>query len=100
MDRAGTRLPTVVHAFGGRRYTLCDDHAGGLELPGGRRTVAVEGDARALQSRVLEAYAVDLLPAEPLEPLYRRAPAEQAPASFPSIRLVPRPSADEERGRP
>jgi hypothetical protein len=89
-----------VHAFGGRRYTLCDDHAGGLELPGGRRTVAVAGEARTLQSRLLDAYAVDLLPAEPLEPLYRRAPAEHLPAFFPSIRLVPKPSGDDERRRP
>ena len=93
-------MPTVVHAFGGRRYTFCNDHAGGLELPGGRRTVPVAGDARTLQSRLLEAYAVDLLPAEPLEPLYRRAPADQVPAFFPSIRLLPKPSADDERGRP
>ena len=96
----GPGVPTIVHAFGGRRYTLCEDHAGGLELPGGRRTVPVTGDARALQSRLLDAYAVDLLPAEPLEPLYRRASADQVPAFFPSIRLVPKSAQDEDRGHP
>jgi hypothetical protein len=96
----GPGVPTVVHAFGGRRYTLCEDHAAGLELPGGRRTMAVAGDARTLQSRLLEAYAVDLLPAEPLEPLYRRAPAAEAPAFFPSIRVLPKPGGPEDRRPP
>jgi hypothetical protein len=96
----GPGVPTVVHTFGDRRYSLCDDHAGGLELPGGRRTEPTDGDARTLQSRLLEAYAVDLLPPEPLEPLYRRAPAEQVPAYFPSIRLVPAPPADDGHRRP
>jgi hypothetical protein len=96
----GPGVPTVVHVFGDRRYTLCDEHAAGLELPGGRRTRSTAGDARALQSRLLEAYAVDLLPGEPLEPLYRREPAEQVPAFFPSIRLVPRSAADDDHGRP
>jgi hypothetical protein len=96
----GPGVPTVVHVFGDRRYTLCDEHAAGLELPGGRRTRSTAGDARVLQSRLLEAYAVDLLPGEPLEPLYRREPAEQVPAFFPSIRLVPRSAADDDHGRP
>ena len=79
----------VVHTFGRRLYTLCDRHRGGIEVPDGRRTRPSGIDPRALHSRLLDAYAVDLLPAERLEPLYRRSRAAAAPSYVPSIRAVP-----------
>jgi hypothetical protein len=85
----GPGEPVVVHEFVDRLYTLCGEHAGGIEVPGGRRTSPTGIDPRVLQSRLLEAYAVDLLPAEPLEPLYRRPAAASMPGYFPSVRLVP-----------
>jgi len=85
----GPGEPTAVHTFAGRLYTLCDDHAGGIEVPGGRRTQPTDTEPEVLQARLLEAYAVDLLPAEPLEPLYRRPAAAEMPGYFPAVRLVP-----------
>jgi hypothetical protein len=82
----------VVHAFGRRLYTLCDRHRGGIEVPDGRRTRPSGIDPRALQSRLLDAYAVDLLPPERLEPLYRRSAVPATASYVPSIRAVP--SAD------
>lgn len=92
----GPGAPTVVHAFCGRLYTLCDIHRGGIQVPDGRRTRPTGMDPRELQSRVLDAYAVDLLPAEPLEALFRRPPTEEPAAYIPSIRVVP----VEEEGAP
>ncbi|MGZ8631401.1 MAG: hypothetical protein ACXWZF_10625 [Actinomycetota bacterium] len=85
----GPGVPAVVHAFGGRLYTLCEVHRGGIEVPDGRRTRPIDLDPHTLEARVLDDYAVDLLPADPLEPLYRRPAAPQVPGYFPSIRLVP-----------
>ena len=85
----GPGEPAVVHEFIDRLYTLCGEHAGGIEVPGGRRTKPTDIDPGVLQSRLLEAYAVDLLPAEPLEPLFRRPAAAAMPGYFPSVRLVP-----------
>ena len=95
----GTGLPTVVHRFGRRLYTLCDEHAGGIEVPDGRRTEPSEDDPRELQARLLGAYAVDLLPAEALEPLYARPAAAQLPGFIPSIRAVPRQHGGAAEGR-
>jgi hypothetical protein len=98
----GTRVPSVVHAFAGRLYTLCGAHRGGIEVPDGRRTRLTDLDPRALEARMLDAYAVDLLPAERLESLHRRSPAAEKPGYFPSIRLVPpaedKPSKRSENG--
>jgi hypothetical protein len=85
----GPGEPTVVHSFRRNLYALCDEHAGGIELPGGRRTQPVATTAKELRDRLLDAYAVDLLPAEPLEGLYRRPPAPEVPGFIPSIRVLP-----------
>jgi hypothetical protein len=93
----GPGEPTVVHEFAERLYTLCAEHEGGIEVPDGRRTKPAGIDPKTLQARLLDAYAVDLLPADPLEPLYRRPAAAEMPGYFPSVRLVP---ADGGSGRP
>lgn len=87
----GPGEPTVVHSFAGRLYPLCDEHAGGIQVPDGRRTRRVETGAASLQARLLDAYAVDLLAPGDLEPLYRRPAAPEVPPYFPSIRTVPTP---------
>jgi hypothetical protein len=70
-------------------YALCAEHRGGIEVPGGRRTRLIGTDSLKLESRLLAAYAVDLLPAEPLEPFFRRPAAPEPAAYIPSIRGVP-----------
>lgn len=80
--------PSVVHEFAEHLYTLCAAHEGGIEVPDGRRTRPAGIDPATLQARLLDAYAVELLPAEPLEPLYRRPAAPEMPGYFPSVRLV------------
>jgi hypothetical protein len=92
----GPGVPAVVHAFFGRLYTLCEIHRGGIEVPDGRRTRPTGMDPLELQSRILDAYAVDLLPADSVEPLFHQPPTPQPAAYVPSIRVVPR----EEEGRP
>lgn len=84
----GPGEPTVVHSFGDRVYGFCGLHAGGIEVPDGRRTVPTDVEPSALQARTLDAYAVDLLPGAPLEPLYRRPAARESPAYVPSVRLM------------
>lgn len=93
---------TVIHGFFGRRYGFCDAHAGGLELPGGRRTTPTETAPLELRSRLLDAYAVDLLPIGPLLSLYRRPPAPEAPPYVPSVRVIPGPgiAGDEDGPHP
>jgi hypothetical protein len=91
----GPGTPTVVHEFCGRLYTLCEIHRGGIQVPDGRRTRPTGMNARELQARVLDAYAVDLLPAGSLEPLFRRPPTREPAAYIPSIRSVP---VEEEEG--
>ena len=85
----GTGVPAVVHGFRERLYALCAVHRGGIEVPGGRRTRPTGTDPAELQSRLLDAYAVDLLPAEPLEGFFRRPPAPEPAAYIPSIHVVP-----------
>ncbi len=85
----GSGVPAVLHAFHGRVYALCADHRGGIEVPGGRRTRATGTDPVQLESRLLDAYAVDLLPSEPLEPFLHRPAAPEPAAYIPSIRGVP-----------
>lgn len=89
----GPGVPAVVHTFSGRLYPLCEVHRGGIEVPDGRRTRPIELDARALEARILDGYAVDLLPSDPLDALYRRPAAAQPPGYIPSIRVVPAPSS-------
>jgi hypothetical protein len=85
----GPGEPSVVHSFRGRLYTLCGQHGGGFGTPDGRASRPTREDASTLQARLLEAYAVDLLPAEPLVRLYRRPPAPEPPGYFPAVRLTP-----------
>jgi hypothetical protein len=84
----GTGAPEVVHAFAGRLYPLCGQHRGGIEVPDGRRTRPTELDPAALQARLIDVYAVDLLPAEVVGPLLAR-PSLPASPYVPSIRTVP-----------
>lgn len=90
----GPGVPEVVHAFGGRLYPFCEQHRGGIELPDGRRTRPIDLDAQILQARMLGGYAVDLLPPDALEVLYRRPAAAELPGYIPSIRIVPPPSSN------
>lgn len=85
----GPGAPTVVHAFCGRLYPLCDIHRGGIQVPDGRRTRPAGMDPRDLQSRLLDAYAVDLLPPEAVQSLFHQPPTPEPPAYVPSIRVVP-----------
>jgi hypothetical protein len=85
----GPGTPAVVHRFLDRLYPLCELHRGGIEVPDTRRSVATELDPVALQARLLDAYAVDLLPLERLAPLLRRPRTPDPPAYVPTIRSVP-----------
>lgn len=85
----GPGEPTVVHAFRRRLYGLCDMHAGGLQLQDGRRTKLVDLDPREVRDRLLAAYAVDLLPVEPIEHLFGRPAAPDVPPYVPTVRVVP-----------
>lgn len=84
----GTGIPEVVHRFSGRLYTLCAAHRGGIQLPDGRRTRPTGLDPRALQARLIEVYAVDLLPEDTVRPLFERPATTELPY-MPSIRVVP-----------
>ena len=85
----GPGVPTVVHAFAGSFYALCDIHRGGIQLQDGRRTRPTDLDPRALQARLLDAYAVDLVPIDSVRSLFRRRRTSEPPAYVPSIRVVP-----------
>ena len=69
-------------------YALCRRHRGGIEVPDGRRTSPLRSDPEALQARLLDAYAVDLLPLEAIEELFARPAALPEPGSKPAIRAV------------
>ena len=83
----GSGVPAEVHAFGGHLFALCQDHRG-IELPDGRRTRPTPTDPAVLQARLLDAYAVDLLPADHVEVLFERPPSPAVPAYIPSIRVI------------
>jgi hypothetical protein len=85
----GPGTPVTVHAFLDRLYTLCELHRGGIEVPDTRRSSPTDIDPDALQARLLGAYAVDLLPAEPVAPLFRHPRTPEPPAYMPTIRTVP-----------
>jgi hypothetical protein len=78
-----------VHSFAGSCFTLCESHRGGIEVPDGRRTRPTTVDPKMLQARLLDAYAVDLLPIESVESLFRMERTPDPPAYIPTIRVVP-----------
>ncbi len=82
----GPGKPVVVHAFAGRLYPLCDEHRSGITVPDGRRTRAIDAAPYDLQARLLDAYAVDVLPFGSFEWLFRQPPTPEPPAYVPSIR--------------
>jgi hypothetical protein len=84
----GAGVPEVVHRFGGKLYTLCATHRGGIQVPDGRRTRPTGLDPRSLQTRLIQAYAVDLLPEGPVLALCAQ-PATTALPYIPSIKVVP-----------
>ncbi len=81
----GPGVPVAVHSFAGQTYPLCETHAGGVQLPDGRRTADAGIDPSALLGRLLDTYAVDLLPFESLERLRTRPPAPLPAAFIPRI---------------
>ena len=85
----GPGTPAVVHTFAGRYYLFCAEHRGGIALPDGRTTVPHDVEPKDVQSRLLDAYAVDLLPLGSLDDLFRRPPSPEPPAYMPSIRTIP-----------
>jgi hypothetical protein len=85
----GPGTPSVVHRFLDRLYPLCERHSGGIEVPDTRRSATTDLDPVALQARLLDAYAVDLLPLERLAPLLHRPRTPDPPAYVPTIRSVP-----------
>lgn len=86
----GPGEPVAVHAFGRRVYPLCDEHRAGIEVPDGRTSVPTDEDPRELQARLLDAYAVDLLPSGAVEVLFRLPRTPDPPPYWPSIRVVRR----------
>jgi len=47
-----------------RLYTLCESHRGRIQIPDGRRSKPADPDPGELQGRLLDAYAVEVLPIE------------------------------------
>jgi hypothetical protein len=91
----GSGVPAVVHSFGKRVFTLCSAHRGGIQVPDGRRSVPTGTEPGTLQTRLLEAYAVDLVPEEAVRWLFQQPPTPHRPG-MPTISVVP---AGEERRR-
>jgi hypothetical protein len=89
----GPGTPVLVHTFADRLYGLCELHRGGIQVPDGRRTRATDLDPGVLQSRLLAAYAVDLVPDGPVRWLFEQPPTPAPPGYIPTIRVV----APEER---
>jgi hypothetical protein len=84
----GPGVPEVVHAFADMVYPLCEQHRGGITLPDGRRTRAIEVSPRELQARLLDEYAVEVLPFASFEWLCRQPRTPEPPAFFPSIKPI------------
>lgn len=93
----GPGEPAVVHTFARRLYTLCEVHRGGIQVPDGRRTQPTGMDPAELQARLLDTYAVDLLPIETVRSLFAQPPTRPINPYLPSIAVVP---IDEEGLRP
>jgi len=91
----GSGIPAVVHSFGKRVFTLCSAHRGGIQVPDGRRSVPTGTEPGVLQSRLLEAYAVDLVPEDAVRWLFQQPPTPHR-AGMPTISVVP---TGEERRR-
>jgi hypothetical protein len=85
----GPGIPAVVHVFAGCSFALCEMHRGGIEVPDGRRTRPTTIEPDVLRSRLLDAYAVDLLPMETVRPLFEMERTPDPPAYIPTIRVVP-----------
>jgi len=85
----GPGVPVVVHGFAGRLYPLCGIHRGGIQVPDGRRTQPTGLDPGALQGRLLDAYAVDLLPEEAVAGLFTQPAPKAGSPYMPSIVAVP-----------
>jgi len=83
----GSGVPEVVHSFGKRIYALCSAHRRGIQVPDGRRSRPTVIDPRALQSSVLEEYAVDLIPHESVRWLFEQPPTRHRPG-MPSISVA------------
>jgi hypothetical protein len=81
--------PVTIHAFAGSFVALCEIHRGGIQVPDGRRTRETDTDPFVIRSRLLDAYAVDLLPAESVRPLFQMERTPDPPAYVPTIRVVP-----------
>ena len=85
----GSGVPSVVHVFAGCAVALCAAHRGGIEVPDGRRTRPTDVDPTTLRARLLDAYAVDLLPIDAVRPLFSMDRTPDPPAYIPTIRAVP-----------
>lgn len=85
----GPGKPVTVHTLFRRLYTLCEVHRGGIQIPDGRRSKPADLAPGELQTRLLEAYAVDLLPIERVEALFRLPRTADPPPYAPTIRAVP-----------
>jgi len=85
----GPGRPVTVHALFRRMYTLCEAHRGGIQIPDGRRSKPADLDPGEIQARLLDSYAVEVLPLEHVAPLFR-LPRTPDPAPYiPTIRAVP-----------
>jgi hypothetical protein len=84
----GPGEPSVTHAFLGSLFPLCREHSGGIQLYDGRRTQLTDVDPSELQARLLDAYAVDLLPFEVVAPLFGRPAPPRPPPYWPAIRAI------------
>ena len=85
----GPGIPTAVHVFAGTSFALCEAHRGGIELPDGRRTRRTDTDPVVVRSRLLDVYAVDLLPFDAVRSLFRFERTPDPPGYIPTIRGVP-----------
>lgn len=85
----GPGVPRVVHRFARLLYTLCDAHRGGIQLPDGRRSAPTDLDPLELEARLLDAYAVEVVPWDRVEVLFRFPRTADPPPYKPTIRVVP-----------
>jgi hypothetical protein len=85
----GPGTPAVVHTFSGRLYTLCEVHRGGIQVQDGRRSQPTGMDPGDLQSRLLDTYAVDLLPVGTVRSLFEQPATRAINPYLPSISVVP-----------
>jgi hypothetical protein len=85
----GPGTPEVVHEFGKRLYALCHVHRGGIQVPDGRRTTPTDLRPDELQSRLLEAYSVEVLPIEHVRALFEMPRTPEPAPYMPQIRVVP-----------